>query len=66
MKSRAVTVSISEYVASHGRQPRGRGSFAFEIGSASPEFFSGSYSEARAQACRVARARNVRVIRVCP
>lgn len=48
-----VDVITREYEASHGRQPRGRGSWAFSPsrdGREGMEWFRGTYSQARRQA----------------
>ena len=57
-------LKTTEYQFSHGRQPRGYGSWAFEIKGGSEteakvEWFKGTYTEAKAQAIKVAKARHL-------
>jgi hypothetical protein len=55
----------NQYVASHGKQPRGYGKWAFEVGRET-YFFDGFYSEAKKAAFEVARDRHEHVVVVCP
>lgn len=60
-----VEVSTTDYRFSHGREPRGRGDWAFFFeGEAEPRFFRGSFAEAKKQAEAAARAAQVRRVKV--
>ena len=54
-----------QYQRSHGKQPRGWGKWAFQVGG-EVFYFTAHYSEARRQAFEVARTRRVRVVEVLP
>lgn len=58
-----IRVNTSQYEFSHGKQPRGYGHWAFEIG-AETLFFSGNYGDAKRQAVQAAKDRNVADVRV--
>lgn len=48
-------VSTASFEFSHGRKPRGTGTWAFFInGSQTPVFINGSYGEAKVQAVKAA------------
>ena len=57
--TRTVRVSTRDYEFAHGRTPRGFGHWAFEFGereaAEAVEFWTGTYSEAKAQAVRFAK-----------
>ena len=55
----------TQYQFSHGKQPRGYGRWAFEVGGET-FFFTAHYSVAKKQAFEVARTRGERVVVVCP
>lgn len=65
-------VWIFEYEASHAKQPRGRGTWAFAIGWGRKRWlgdlfwFTGSYSDARKAAIAHARANSCHVVSVQP
>lgn len=64
-----VSVNTSEFVFSYGREPKGRGSWAFGFGSRDPKiqdirWFDGTYAQARRAAVAVAAAEGVSVIYV--
>ena len=66
-----MTTRFSEghYQSTHGRAPRGRGMWAFEM--TTPEgpqtrFYNGTYTEARNQAMREARANGWTAVTVMP
>jgi hypothetical protein len=54
----AISFDTSEYRRSHGREPRGHGSWAFDLGRG-PEFIPGSctYGEAKKRIREIAAAR---------
>lgn len=66
-KKLSVEVDTTEFEFSHGHAPRGRGSWAFLIGSDEPTWIPGSmtYGEAKKQAIAIARERKVHFISVC-
>lgn len=51
-----VTVSTAHYQRAAGKQPRGKGNWAFSIGE-SIIFFNGSYTEAKKKAIELAAKR---------
>ena len=56
----AITVRTSEYQSSHGKMPRGQGSWAFWMGRDTSDidkahWFNGTYAEAVKQAKRMAQ-----------
>ena len=57
----AVEFSTTQYVFTHGREPRGRGGWAFRPWGGRDEwqFFHGTYTEAKRQAAAWARERGV-------
>lgn len=62
-------VSTSRYEFSHGRSPRGQGSWGFFLGSSSLEdlfWANGTYSEARRAAVAEANRRGVSSVEVAP
>jgi hypothetical protein len=65
-----VSISTTEYQFSHGRSPRGRGSWAFQIGdSTSNVFWSAAnqlYSDALKVAARVAVHERAWFVKVLP
>jgi hypothetical protein len=61
------TFSTSEFQFSHGKQPRGEGYWAFFFDRDSePQFWSGSYAEAKRQATAYAKANGKSFVRVGP
>ena len=60
-----VTIRTSQYVFSHGREPRGWGMWVFEIDG---ERFchAGKYSDAKKSAVAMARVRNATTVTVMP
>lgn len=74
IKKKQVRVDTSEYRFSHGREPKGRGSWAFsykrdpDYASKSGEvlWFTGTYAEARKQAIATAAANGQSAIFVQP
>lgn len=63
----SVCVSTSAYQFSHGKTPRGRGYWGFEVaGDVVWSKNDQTYRDAKADACKVAAARGVRVVKVCP
>jgi hypothetical protein len=60
-----VRVTTTKFTWSHGRQPRGRGLWAFAIGGQT-RFISGTYREAKKQALAEARTKGVQEIFVLP
>lgn len=55
-----VVVSTTEFQRSHGKTPRGSGTWAFFFaGETEARWFSGSFTEAKAAAVRTARAAGV-------
>ena len=65
MPQNAVLVYINKYQASHGKNPRGRGLWAFEIGGKT-NFFRGTYTEAKGKAVRFAANKGIRKVYVLP
>lgn len=66
-----VSVNTSEFVFSHGREPKGRGSWAFGFGERNPQiqnvrWFDGAYAQARRAAVAAAASEGVSVIYVQP
>lgn len=62
---RIITVRTHQYQASHGRKPRGTGLWAFLLHGV--EFcFTGTYSQAKAQAVAAAKRLQVHTIDVLP
>ncbi len=69
-----VSVNTSEFVFSHGREPKGRGSWAFGFGVKHPNvcnpeecrWFDGTYAQARRAAVAAAASEGVSVIYVQP
>ncbi len=63
-----IDVSTRRFEASHGRAPRGYGhwGFFFDGETDAPVFFVGSYSEAKAEARKFARAHGRVSIEVAP
>lgn len=55
----------NQYQFSHGRQPRGWGLWAFEVGGETFTY-TGHYGEAKRAAFEFARSRGERVVVVCP
>lgn len=52
-----VNVRTEEYRFNHGAEPRGQGSWAFQLeGHEEPTWFQGTFSQAKAQAVKQARA----------
>lgn len=52
-----VNVRTEEYRFNHGAEPRGQGSWAFQLeGHEEPTWFRGTFSQAKAQAVKQARA----------
>jgi hypothetical protein len=51
MSRLTIEFNTTDYTFSHGHNPRGRGAWAFAIGSktAQPRFFNGTYGEAKKQ-----------------
>ena len=64
-----IRVSTTEYEFSHGRKPRGRGSWAFDLGAIFPKatlWFCGTYTEALKSATRAAKEHKVDFVKVLP
>ena len=65
-----IEVSTTEYQFSHGKLPRGRGSWAFQIGRDAESIFwstpNRSYGEAVRDARKLAVARKAYVVKVLP
>lgn len=62
-----ISINYTYYMFSHGRQPRGRGRWAFYLGrgyEGEPRFYDGTFSEACRSAARDARAAGVGAITV--
>lgn len=62
-----ISIDYTYYMFSHGRQPRGRGRWAFFLGRGchgEPCFYDGTFTEACRSAVRDARAAGVGVITV--
>ena len=57
----AVNVATSEFVRAHGTEPRGTGTWAFDIGGRQV-FFSGKYADAKKQAIAQAASKGIRQI----
>jgi hypothetical protein len=61
-----VEVNTTEYEFSHGRKPRGYGSWAFRFeGDIALHWYQGTYSEARSAARKAARKAGAASIEVC-
>jgi hypothetical protein len=62
-----VEVNTNEYEFSHGRKPRGFGSWAFEVkGDVYWCKSSQTYTDAKREAMAEARRVNAREVKVCP
>jgi hypothetical protein len=63
-----VVVAVNRYEGSHGRRPSGRGMWAFAFGNpdGSIVWVSGSYSEAKREAVRLAAERGEYTVFVLP
>jgi hypothetical protein len=61
----SVTTDTGKYKASMGKEPKGRGRWAFQIGD-KVEFIQGDYGDARREAARMAAERGERGVRVLP
>ena len=57
----AVNVATSEFVKAHGAEPRGTGTWAFDIGG-QQVFFSGKYADAKKKAIAQAASQGIRRI----
>ena len=67
MNQRNVRVEKAEYRFSHGKEPRGRGHWMFEMGGVSgPYSFNGSFADARKAAQREAVNRGQYSVKVMP
>ena len=60
-----IRVSTREYEFSHGKQPKGRGHWAFQIGER-VGFIDGTYTEAKKLAGKQAKQEGVEIIEVLP
>ena len=59
-----VQVSTTEYQFSHGKRPRGEGSWAFFFTDAHVFWFTGKYADAKRAAVAEAKQRGVQTIKV--
>jgi hypothetical protein len=66
VSSSSVVVSTTHYVFAHGREPRGRGAWAFTFDYHRDELFwhRGTYTEAKRAAVAEARRRNASRVEV--
>jgi hypothetical protein len=70
-REREMTIEINttEYELSHGKKPRGRGSWAFQNGNHPEPFWSSPYqlyTQALADACKLAMAKGEWRVKVLP